>query len=425
MNTVPLRHAADVWVSNVDKLTTEGEVPVQLCNYVDVYKNDVVRPSETLMRATARPDEISRFHLEVGDTLLTKDSEDPSDIGISAYVAETADDMVCGYHLAIARPRTTTHPRYLTWATRTRPALNHFSNNSNGISRYGLSTSGLMATPIPLPSLEEQRRIADFLDDHVARSDQIIAARQQQAAQLEQALLRRSFDTVRGSLVGGARKASGLDWLGMIPADWPVLSVTSQFQVDLGKMLDEKRQSGEYAVPYLRNTNVQWDSIDTGDLKMMDIAPEELDRFTVQPGDLLICEGGQPGRAAIWSGDVTPLGFQKALHRARSRGNAAPGWLLECLRAAVALEVFTVGGGQTTISHLPNDQLRATKFPFPSAQVQQRELVQLQERRGQIRSLQAACRDQVALLQEYKQSLITAAVTGEFDVTTASTRIPE
>ncbi|OYO21155.1 hypothetical protein CGZ93_10855 [Enemella dayhoffiae] len=134
----------------MDKLSTEGEIPVQLCNYVDVYKNDLIRPSDSLMRATARIDEVHRFHLEVGDTLLTKDSEDPTDIGISAHVAETADNLVCGYHLAIARPRAGTHPRYLTWATRTRPVLDHFTNNSSGISRYGLSTSGLMATPMGL-----------------------------------------------------------------------------------------------------------------------------------------------------------------------------------------------------------------------------------------------------------------------------------
>lgn len=424
MSTVPLRHVADVWVSNVDKLTTEGETPVQLCNYVDVYKNDTVRPSASLMRATARPDEINRFRLEVGDTLLTKDSEDPTDIGVSAYVAETSDDLVCGYHLAIARPRGGTHPRYLTWAARSRPVLDHFTNNSNGISRYGLSTSGLMAAPIPFPSFEEQRRIADFLDGRVARIDRIIAARQRQIGCLRQVQAKWSFDAIRG---GGLseRKDSGAPWLGTIPKDWPMLSVVSQFQVDLGKMLDEKSQTGTYAVPYLRNTNVQWDVIDTSDLKSMDISPEEMSRFTVQRGDLLICEGGQPGRAAMWDGLESPLGYQKALHRARSRGRSLPEWLLECLRAGVDQEAIVSSSGQTTIAHLPNDQLRATKFPFPDPAVQRDQLARLKSLRTKSSEAISAIERQCLAMKEYKQSLITAAVTGEFDVTTASTKIPE
>ncbi|MGV1008353.1 MAG: hypothetical protein ACOYBY_07060 [Dermatophilaceae bacterium] len=85
--------------SSVDKHSHDGEQPVQLCNYTDVYKNDTVRPSADLMRATASSDEIERFRLALGDSVLTKDSEDPTDIGVTAFVAGTADDFICGYHL--------------------------------------------------------------------------------------------------------------------------------------------------------------------------------------------------------------------------------------------------------------------------------------------------------------------------------------
>ena len=146
--------------------------------------------------------------------------------------------------------------------------------------------------------VEDESRIADFLDDRVARIDQIIAAREHQIEGANTASLRASFDTIRGSHLR-ERRASGLRWLGEVPQEWELCSVTSEFQVDLGKMLDEKQQTGLHPVPYLRNTNVQWDRIDLEDLKSMDIAPDERPRYTVEPGDLLICEGGQPGRAAI------------------------------------------------------------------------------------------------------------------------------
>lgn len=84
--TVPVKAACYFTVSNVDKHSLEDEIPVRLCNYTDVYKNDRVSPDLELMSATATEDEIDKFHLEVGDVVITKDSESWDDIGIPAYV---------------------------------------------------------------------------------------------------------------------------------------------------------------------------------------------------------------------------------------------------------------------------------------------------------------------------------------------------
>ena len=84
----------------------------------------------------------------------------------------------------------------------------------------------------------------------------------------------------------------------------------------LGKMLDKKRSSGT-PLPYLRNLNVRWDSFDLSDLLTMPFVETELDRYGLLPGDVLVAEGGEPGRAAVWPGDIRPIKFQKALHRVR------------------------------------------------------------------------------------------------------------
>ncbi|QQY14750.1 hypothetical protein JMX53_10940 [Cutibacterium avidum] len=317
-------------------------------------------------------------------------------------------------------------PRYLAYllqGEQTRQELDGLTRSATR-SHQRVEPIEVLNLEVPIDQSDEQRRIADFLDDRVARVDQIIAARQRQIGCLRQVQAKWSFDAIRG---GGLseRKDSGAPWLGTIPKDWPMLPVASQFQVDLGKMLDEKSQTGTYAVPYLRNTNVQWDVIDTSDLKSTDISPEEMSRFTVQRGDLLICEGGQPGRAAMWDGLESPLGYQKALHRARSRGRSLPEWLLECLRAGVDQEAIVSSSGQTTIAHLPNDQLRATKFPFPDPAVQREQLARLKSLRIKSSEAISAIERQCLAMKEYKQSLITAAVTGKFDVATASTKIPE
>ena len=99
-----LRTVVDMRVSNVDKHTREDEIPVRLCNYVDVYKNDRITPTMPFMAATASRDEIERFRLESGDVLITKDSETWDDIGVPALVVESAHDLLSGYHLALLRP---------------------------------------------------------------------------------------------------------------------------------------------------------------------------------------------------------------------------------------------------------------------------------------------------------------------------------
>jgi len=275
---------------------------------------------------------------------------------------------------------------------------------------------------LAVPPLEEQRRIADFLDDHVSRVDAVVAARARQAALADVAFECVVLDAIRGRDVDGGTRPSGLRWLGPVPASWSVLPVSSQFDTVLGKMLDERQQTGTHPLPYLRNTNVQWDRIDTDDLKIMDIAPSEYGRCTIRAGDLLICEGGQPGRAAIWDGSVVLMGFQKALHRARSRGRSEPRWLLHCLRAAVAINAFAGENGVTTIGHLTGEQLRAQRFPFPEPEVQRRLVAEIDGAMAERDRLKAALARSATLLTEYKQSLTTAAVTGQFDVTTASTR---
>jgi len=172
---VRLRHVAELSNSNVDKLTVAGEVPVRLCNYVDVYKNERIDNSLDFMRASASPAEIKRFGLRAGDVIITKDSEDSSDIGIPAFVAETSPDLVCGYHLTLLRCRQEVmRGGYLFWALNSKPVREQMSNAANGVTRYGLTLGGMKDVRVPLPDLSTQRRIADFLDRETEKLDQIV-----------------------------------------------------------------------------------------------------------------------------------------------------------------------------------------------------------------------------------------------------------
>ena len=157
-----------------------------------------------------------------------------------------------------------------------------------------------------------------------------------------------------------------------VPDGWRVAPLGEVADTTLGKMLDRGKTRGPPTVPYLRNVNVQWGRIDTHDLLTMELADEDRARFAVQPGDLLVCEGGEIGRAAIWHGRTEYLAFQKALHRIRSRGNLDMSYLcylLELYGGDGTLERFATG---STIAHLPQQKLRALPVPFPALDEQRR-----------------------------------------------------
>ena len=108
-----LKTTASVQLSNVDKHSEEGQVPVKLCNYVDVYYNDLITAELKFMKATATPEQVQRFPLRVGDVLITKDSESWTDIAVPAVVGEDLSDVLCGYHLAHIKPGPDLDGRFL------------------------------------------------------------------------------------------------------------------------------------------------------------------------------------------------------------------------------------------------------------------------------------------------------------------------
>lgn len=173
--TYRLKHISNVAFSNVDKHTKEEEIPVQLCNYVDVYYNDFITDELEFMRATASSGEIQRFGLQQGDVIVTKDSESWDDIAVPAYVPNALENIVCGYHLALIRPnKARVDGRYLFRAFSTFGIDDQFKMNATGVTRFGLGKYDLENSLFLVPPLAEQQAIADFLDQETATFDTLI-----------------------------------------------------------------------------------------------------------------------------------------------------------------------------------------------------------------------------------------------------------
>ena len=194
---VGLVDVADLRLSSVDKKITAGENKVRLCNYSDVYNHSVLCADMDYMEATATEREIQNCHLEVGDVVITKDSETPDDIGVPAVVREEIPDLVCGYHLAILRPvKSALDGEYLNYALGMENAKRQFQMYANGITRFGLRAGDIKRVGILLPPLPEQHKIAAILssvDDAIEKTQAVIDQVQVVKRGLMQELLTRGL----------------------------------------------------------------------------------------------------------------------------------------------------------------------------------------------------------------------------------------
>lgn len=364
-----------------------------------------------------RYNESPELQLTEGDVLLTKDGFTLGTVNIVRHLPRPA--TVNG-SIAVLRPFGV-HPGFLHYVIASSVTQERIWAVKDGMDVLHLFQRDIKKFPVPLPPPEEQRRIADFLDAETGRIDTMQALREYQISLIDDAAVARAFDAVAGRNVKGDRKDSGLRWLGTVPSDWRIAAVTHLFEVELGKMLNQDRTTGDYLRPYLRVANVQWDEVDVRDLAMMDFPPNEQQRYRLSKGDLLVCEGGSwPGRAAVWGGQVEEIYYQKALHRIRARGADLSRWLYYCMLVAEKLRVFAVQGNSSTMTHLTREQLRPQRFPFPDVATQKAAVEGLDRAAARDRSMKNLLQKQQNVMLERRQALITAAVTGQIDVSTAS-----
>jgi type I restriction enzyme S subunit len=169
---------AHIAISNVDKKSAEGEVPVRLCNYTDVYRNHRINNHLVFMEGTASRDQVGAFTLRRGDVLLTKDSETADDIGIPAFVSQDLPGVVCGYHLARVRPNLSEiDGTYLYWTIESSTAQSQLAASASGVTRFGLRYESIANLAIPMHAMSVQQTIAAFLDRETKSLGVLIAAK--------------------------------------------------------------------------------------------------------------------------------------------------------------------------------------------------------------------------------------------------------
>jgi type I restriction enzyme S subunit len=253
----------------------------------------------------------------------------------------------------------------------------HFNARMAGLERGAsypaVRDSDVTASWFPLPPLPEQKKIAHILST-VQRAIEAQERIVQTTAELKKTLMHKLFTE------GLRNEPQKHTEVGPVPESWELLSIGDLFETQLGKMLSQKSKVGDAPKVYLRNKNVQWGRIDTDDLLRMDFNDREAEKFQLRKGDLLICEGGEVGRAALWDGSIADCYYQKALHRLRPKGDQITNeFMVHWMMFAFLLtNTYGVTGTRTTIAHLPEIKLKPLLVPVPS-QDEQAEIVRALE----------------------------------------------
>ena len=246
--------------------------------------------------------------------------------------------------------------RYVYWmlsSTGFRRKLPRITKDSVNQSSFNISS--FRKLQIPLPPLADQKRIAAILD----AADALRAKRREALAQLD-TLLQSTFLDMFGDPVTN-------------PMGWDVGAFESIGNSRLGKMLDKGKEVGDRQFPYLANTNVQWGKFDLTALRTMDFSESDCEEFKLEDGDLLICEGGEVGRTAIWHGAHNRIYFQKALHRVRLDPTVAvPEYVFQFMWFMAKNGGFRDLTTSATIAHFTGVKLKRLPCPQPPLKLQHR-----------------------------------------------------
>lgn len=265
--------------------------------------------------------------------------------------------------------------------------------------------------------IEEQQAIGeilDTLDTAIHETEAIIAKLKAVKQGLLHDLLTRGI-AANGELRPPQAEAPHLyqqSPLGWIPKEWEVSTVGEQFEIQLGKMLDGQKNAG-ILKPYLGNKAVQWDRIDLGEVQQVRLSKSDLIRFRLQKGDLLVCEGGDVGRAAIWENDLDECYYQKALHRLRPLCSYHPRLMLEIFRYLMGRDALSEYVSRTSIAHLTQEKLAAVPLPTPKIDEQERMVAEILTAKQRLETEES----QLQKLRLLKSALMDDLLTGRVRVT--------
>lgn len=363
---------------------------------------------------------LGRCIVKPGDLIIAKMAEP---LARACIVPPHIDLAIIVADLIKLRPAEDVDPDFLCAAINFAKFRREAERLSTGTTRTRISLSTLKRIGLLAPKEAEQKKLGEIIrtfDQAIEQTEALIAKSQQVKAGLMHDLFTRGV-TKDGKLRPLREEAPHLykeSPLGWIPKAWEVDSIGNQFSIQLGKMLNKLAKTGRLSAPYVGNRAVQWDKVDLAGLEEMDFTPSEREKFRLHPGDLLVCEGGEVGRTAMWRGEIDECYYQKALHRLRPlTSRISNEYMLRFMRFACDSGMFRFFTSQSSIAHLTQEKLSAVNVILPRMGEQEQIATLFETVDEDIE------REQTALLKQLqiKQGLMHDLLTGRVRVPTAST----
>ena len=336
------------------------------------------------------PKEHQRHRLYSGDIVFARTG---ATTGKSYLITDPPNAVCASYLIRLRLKGSDALPEFVQLFFQTSAYWDAVEAGTSGSAQGGFNASKLAGLSIPLPPLDEQRWIVAELDKAFAGIATVTANAQKNLTNA-----RALFDSYLQTIL--IRRGDG----------WTDQSVGSVADTALGKMLDKRKNKGS-PQPYLRNINVRWFEFDLSDLLQMRFEKVEASRYSVKQGDVVICEGGYPGRAAIWKHD-DPIYYQKALHRVRFADSAMANWFVYILYHADAvgdLKSHFTGAG---IQHFTGQALKKFKIPVPPSRQLPALVAGIDLVFEKTRLAAAKYEAKLAALTELKQTLLQKAFAG-------------
>jgi len=325
--------------------------------------------------------------------------------------------------LLVLRPGAGLDPRFLLYLTLSSPWVEWANATSYGSKMPRTSWEGLSEFSTWTPPLDEQRRIADFLDAETARINRLTEIRTYQLNALRERYTLELSERVTPGISAHINRHSHWPWL---PENIDTARLGYFANVQNGITVDASRtKSGdEKEFPYLRVGNVQGEDIDLSELKHIHIEPTMARRSMLLPGDIVMTEAnGNPdnlGRGAVWRGQVPSMVHQNHIFAIRMQDERLLSDYLSIVLASIhGRRYFRFTSTQVGIATTTSNKVRSLPVPVASRQVQHNVVNYCTQLRESTEAAEQALNRQINLLTERRQALITAAVTGQLDVTTA------
>ena len=385
----------------------------------------------------------ARQRLRKGDVLV---SMTRPNLNAVAIVTPDLDGAIGSTGFHVLRANDDVEPHWLYYAVQSNSFVKAMCDLVQGALYPAVRPKDIREYAISRPPLATQREIVAELEKQLSRLDEAVANLQRVKANLKrykasvlkaavegrlveteatlarregrtfetgEQLLQRILEERRAKWRGKGRYkepvAQTAEFTIAVTDGWTSATVDQLASVQLGKMLDKQKHKAGEPYRYLRNINVRWGTFDVSDVFEMNFESDELERFSVRAGDVLVCEGGEPARAAVWRAKQTDMKYQKALHRVRFDGAYLPDLIviaLEHLAKSGALDELY---GGSTIKHFTRETFVKLVLPVPPAAEQARIVAEVDRHLSIIREVEVEVEANLQRAQALRQATLAKA----------------